>query len=224
MASSIMTMPFLFPFLMILGQFQPLVIPGERLNYEVTSARFGRMGRAQFSVTAQANGTLRLGFDFDARVLLFKASDHTFSELDAVTLRTVRYAKRERSPVGSRDEDVFIDHANATWSENGRFQRLAADDALDELSFIYLIRNMALAPGEEVVLTRHFDAVRNPVRLRAIAGDSEADIVEMSVPDRRQKSGVSTLRFYLARNARRTPLRIESTMPVAGRVVMTLIR
>lgn len=219
-----MMMSLALPFLLVLGQFQPLVIPGEQLTYEVSSARFGRMGRAQFSVTAQANGTLRLAFDFDARVLLFKASDHTFSELDAVTLRTVRYAKRERSPVGSRDEDVFIDHANATWSENGRFQRLASEEALDELSFIYLIRNLPLVAGQELVLTRHFDAIRNPVRLRAFAGSADSDIIEMSVPDKRQKNGVSTLRFYLAKDRRRTPLRIESTMPVAGRVTMTLVQ
>ena len=218
-----MMIPLVVPFLLVLGTYQPLVIPGERLTYEVSSARFGRMGRAQFSVTTLDNGALRIGFDFDARVMLFKASDHTFSELDPVNLRTLRYIKRERSPVGSRDEHVVIDHATATWTEKGRSQALASDDALDELSFIYLIRNIALAPGEELVLTRHFDAVRNPVRLRALAGGLDADIVEMSVPDKRQKSGFSTLRFHLSRDARRVPMRIESTMPLAGRVTMTLL-
>ena len=219
-----MLMPFVFPFLMVLGFYQPLVIPGERLTYEVSSARFGKMGRAQFSVTTLDNGALRIAFDYDARILLFKASDHTFSELDPVNLRTLRYVKRERSPVAKVDENVTIDHATSTWSDQSGTRTLASDQPLDELSFIYLIRSIELAPGEDLVLTRHFDQQRNPVRLRAVTGGSDADSVEMSVPDNRQKSGYSTVRFHLARDASRTPLRIESSMPFAGRVTMTLVK
>ena len=216
-------MPILFPFLLVLAQTQPLVIPGERLTYEVSSARFGKMGQAHFSVTTLESGALRLAFDFDAKVLFFKASDHTFSELDPVSLRTLRYGKRERSPVGSRDENVVVHHGSATWVENGRANILASSEALDELSFIYLIRNIELAVGEERVMTRHFDQARNPVRIRAVSFSEDVEVIEMSVPDKRQKNGLSTLRFHLARDPRRTPLRIESNMPVAGRIVMTLV-
>lgn len=216
-------MPFVFPFLLVFAQTQPLVIPGEQLTYEVTSARFGRIGEARFSVTPQPSGALRLAFDFDARVLLFKASDHTFSELEAASLRTLRYGKRERSPIGKRDESVVIDHAASTWSDQGRVQPLASDDALDELSFIYLVRNLELAVGEERVLTRHFDAARNPVKVRAVSFSEDVEIIEMSVPDKRQKGGFSVLRFHLSRDPRRIPLRIESSMPVAGKVVMKLV-
>lgn len=216
-------MQFVLPFLLVLGQFQPLVIPGERLTYEVSSARFGRMGRAHFSVTTLASGAYRLAFNFDARILLFKASDHTYSELEAVSLRTLRYGKRERSPVGSRTEDVVIDHAASTWTDNGKTRVLASSSTLDELSFIYLIRNIELAVGEERVLTRHFDQARNPVTIRAVSFTEDIEILEMSVPDARQKSGFSRLRFHLARDPRRTPVRIESNMPVAGRITMTLV-
>lgn len=217
-------MQFLLPFLLVLGgEFQPLVIPGEKLTYDVSSARFGRMGQAQFSVTTLETGAVRLAFDFDARVLLFKASDHTYSELEATSLRTLRYGKRERSPVGARDENVVIDHAASTWTDRGSVQRLASDDALDELSFIYLIRNLELAIGEERILTRHFDHARNPVKVRAVGYADDVQVIEMRVPDKRQKSGFSVLRFYVSRDARRIPMRIESSMPVAGKVTMTFV-
>lgn len=216
-------MPFMLPFLLILGQFQPMVIPGERLTYEVTSARFGKMGKAEFSVVSLESGNVRLAFDFNARVLVFKASDHTFSELEAVTLRTLRYGKRERSPVGKRDEEVAIDHETSTWTDRGQVKKLASANALDELSFIYLIRNLDLAAGEERVLRRHFDETRNPVSIRAVSYTENVEIIEMSVPDSRQKSGVSVIRFHVSRDPRRIPLRIETSMPVAGRITMTYI-
>lgn len=206
------------------AQLEPLVIPGERLVYEVRSARFGGMGHAEFNTATLEDGTLRLSFDFSARVLLFKVSDHTYSELDPHTLRSRRYVKRERSPLGSRDEDVVIDQATSTWTAKGESRALASEDPLDELSIIYLIRNMQLAPGAEHVIERHFDAARNPIRVRSLteAADS-VDIVEMIVPDTRQKKGSSVLRFHISRDARRVPLRIESSMPIAGRITMTLV-
>src|SRR5688500_17595758 len=211
-------MTFMLPFLLMLAHWQPLVIPGERLSYDVSSARFGKLGRASFSVTRLESGTLRLAFDFEARVLFFKASDHTSSELEPITLRTLKYSKRERSPVGKRDEHVTIDHAASTWHDGRVARALASSDALDELSFIYLVRSLELAPNEERMVARHFDEARNPVRVRAIGHNEHADILEMRVPDMRQESGYSVLRFHLSKDARRLPLRIESNMPVAGRI------
>lgn len=207
--------------LLLLMPLQPLIIPGERLTYDVVSERFGGLGQAVFSATLLDNGNVRLSFEFETRVLLFRASDHTTSELDGVALRTVRYHKRERSPLGGRDEEVVIDHMRATWTEDGESHPLASAEPLDELSIIYLLRNLELENGKERVIMRHFDRARNPIRVRAVAA-GHVDIVEMSVPDARQKGGVSVLRFHLSRDHRRVPLRIESSMPVAGRVTMTL--
>lgn len=208
--------------LVLLTQLQPLVIPGERLIYDVSSARFGSMGRAEFSVTELDNGNLRLAFEFETRVLLFHASDVTTSELDPANRRTVRYDKRERSPLGGRTESVVIDQRAATWTESGRTYPLASTDPLDELSFIYLIRALELGNGEERVLMRHFDQARNPVRLRATAAE-DTDIIEMRAPDARQKGGESIVRFHISRDPSRVPVRIESSMPVVGRVTMTLV-
>ena len=206
--------------LVLLAQLQALVLPGEILTYEVSSARFGRMGEARFSVS-ENEGVVRLAFDMTTKVLLLRASDHTASYLDAASLRTLRYTKRERSPLGGRDEDVAIDHAAGTWVEGGKTHPLASPDPLDELSIIYLVRNIRLRNGEERVLTRHFDTARNPIRVRSIASE-QVDIVEMHVPDARQNSGVSVLRIHLSRDERSVPLVIESSMPLAGRVTMTL--
>lgn len=205
-----------------------LVIPGERLSYSMTSAHFGKIGRASMNTTL-VEGVLRITFDSNAKILLFKASDHTVSDLDPERLTTLRYTKRERSPIGRRDENVTIDQAGHTWSDGTNSHPLASNEPLDELSFINLVRSLVLVRGEELVVRRHFDAARNPVRIRLLNAPADSvvnytvvDVVEMRVPDKRQDSGISVLRFYLTRDGRRLPLRIESTMPIAGRIRMDL--
>lgn len=215
-----------FPLALLLSQLQPLIIPGEHLTYDVSSSRMGKIGKAELSTVAaetEAGRIIRLTFQTDVKVLLFKASDRTVSELDATHLNTLRYSKRERSPIGKRDENVAVDIAAGTWTDGHVTRTLACTSALDELSIIFLIRALRLEPGQEHTVTRHFDSRRNPIKLRALGRVSEVyDVIEMTVPDDRQDTGVSVLRFFISRDESRIPVRIESTMPVAGRIVMVL--
>ncbi len=217
---------FILPLALLLGQLQPLLFPGEQLVYDVVSSRMGRIGQAELrteTVGTEAGHNVRLTFQTHVKVLLFKASDLTVSELDAERLSTVRYSKRERSPIGKHDENVSIDPEAGVWHDGKKPHELASDAALDELSIIFLLRALRMAPGEEQVLVRHFDEARNPIRVRALNGVSDLyDVVEMTVPDHRQDSGKTVLRFYFSRDAARVPVRIESNMPLAGRITMTL--
>lgn len=218
---------FLLPLVMVFAQGRPLVFAGEQLTYVVSSARFGKIGSARLNTQLFAD-TFRLTFETKAKFLIFGATDKTISDLDAENLRTLRYSKHERSPIGKRDENVQINHATGFWADARGKHRLATDDALDELSFIYLIRSLELQPGQEIVINRHFDVERNPIRLRMIAADSflngrPVHVIEMKVRDRRQDAGVSMLRFFISSDELRLPVRIESNMPVAGRITMTLV-
>src|SRR5688572_29144808 len=85
--------------------------PGEQLAFSVASSRFGRIGTAVMRVssdTIRGRDALLLAFDFSAKIILFKASDKTRSWVDPNTLSSLRYTKRERSPVSRRDENVEI--------------------------------------------------------------------------------------------------------------------
>lgn len=188
----------------------PLVRAGEEIVYSVHSSRFGNIGKAILRVDADTLDGVpayRLSFDFEARIALFKVADHTRSWVRADDLSTLRYRKDERSPLGGRKEDVRVGDDVAT------------DQPLDELSFIYFVRALYLETGDTILVNRHFDPARNPVRVTALA----PGYYEMRVPDTRQKSGTSALRFLISADAARLPLRIESSMPLAGKVTMTLI-
>ncbi|HEX6558422.1 MAG TPA: DUF3108 domain-containing protein [Longimicrobiales bacterium] len=211
-------------------QTRPLIRPGEDLHYTVQSSRMGRLGTAEMKVQAgeiiDGMPVYELSFAFSGKVALFKIRDETRSWLRVDSLCTVRYSKHERSPISRRDEDVVVDRTLNQWADGKNRAPLASDHPLDELSFIYLVRSLDLKVSEVVEIRRHFDVRRNPVRIEAVAKqdvDGRAVVVyEMRVPDPRQKNGTSSIRFFISDDAARIPLRIESSMPMAGTIVMTL--
>ena len=101
---------------------------------------------------------------------------------------------------------------------------------VDELSFIFFIRTLRLAPGDSYTLARHYDATRNPVRIRVVgrgpmrvpAGTFQTIEVEMRVTDPAHYRGEGVIRLHLSDDARRIPVRIESAIPRAGRMVLSL--
>lgn len=205
------------------------VRPGEELTYTVSSARLGSMGKAVFRVqTTDFNGreAYQLSFDFSARVALFKVSDHTRSWICAESMSMLRYTKEERSPLGKHNEDVTVDPLLGQWADGTTRAPLASINPLDELSFIYFVRSLDLPVGDSITVRRHFDVRRNPVQIAAVARQNvvgrDVVVYEMRVPDTRQKKGFSLLRFFISDDAARVPVRIESSMPVAGQVTMTL--
>ena len=78
------------------------------------------------------------------------------------------------------------------------------------------------------VLDRHFDPDRSPTTLRSLgagtvttkSGVFTTREVEMRVRDARNYKGEGVIRFSLSDDACRRPLRIESNIPGAGRVVL----
>lgn len=215
-------------------------VQGEELVYQVRSSRFGKIGQAVMRVagrdTVRGRETLVLSFNFSAKVLLFRVSDSTRSWFDPVARHSLRYTKRERSPLGDRDERVEILPEEGTWIGGEDTFDLASAEPLDELSFLYFIRTLPLHDGEVYRVHRHFDKARNPVVVTVVERSSvEADVgsadgnvqlptivVEMRVRDSRQEDGTSVIRLHLTDDSARVPVIIETSMPVGGALRMTL--
>jgi hypothetical protein len=71
-----------------------------------------------------------LSFDFSAKVLLFRVSDETRSWFDPVARQSLRYTKRERSPLADRDERVEIVPEEGRWMQGDDTFPLAAEAPL----------------------------------------------------------------------------------------------
>ena len=208
---------------------------GERMTYTARVAKVGRVGTATMRVDGpvdvRGTATYVLAFDFSARVGPVKAVDRTQSWLDPVRLAALRFHKHERHPLARHDERVELYPAERRWDgADGTGGYSPTDAPLDELSFMYVIRTLALPADTTYHFTRHFDAARSPTSLRVVrreqvttdAGTFATVLVELRVKDPRRYKGTGVIRINLADDATRVPVRIESAMPVIGTAVLTL--
>jgi hypothetical protein len=208
---------------------------GERMTFSARVANVGRVGTATMRVDGpvdvRGTATYLLRFDFSARVGPVKAVDRTQSWFDPATGASLRFHKHERHPLSRHDERVEMFPGERRWEgSDGAGGYSPTDAPLDELSFMYHIRTLALVPDTTYAFSRHFDAARSPTTLRVVrrervstgAGDFATVLVELRVKDPRRYKGSGTIRINLSDDALRIPVRIESAMPVIGKAVLTL--
>jgi Protein of unknown function (DUF3108) len=208
--------------------------PGEQCVYR-GSNRLGRIGTGTMAVEGpvQEGGrrTWLLRFDFRGRVGPAGISDQSRSWWDPSAAASVRYSKRERSPISSVTQEVRMDLGARRWAgEDGRGGQMATAAPLDELSFIYFLRTLRLGAGDTYSFTRHYEPGRNPVTVRVVgrgsmrvpAGEFRTVEVEMRVKDPARYRGEGVIRFHFTDDARRIPVRIESAIPGGGRMVLSL--
>jgi hypothetical protein len=124
-----------------------------------------------------------------------------------------------------------MDWAARRWSSaSDAGGAMSTASPLDELSFLYFIRTLPLKNGDVYSLTRHYEARRNPVvvtvlgrgPIRVPAGQFTAIEVLMRVKDPARYGGEGVIQLHLTDDARHVPLRIESAVPRAGRMVLSL--
>ena len=207
---------------------------GEELAYHASLGRLGGTGRGTMRIEAveQVRGreTYLLHSELRGRVLGLRAEDHTRSWLDPVRMASLRFSKHERNPLSSFSEEVELYPELRRWISADDSGEMASGAPLDELSFIYFVRTLPLADGDEYVFARHFDAARNPTSVRVLkrepitvpAGQFQTIVVEMRVRDARRYDGEGTVTLHLTDDERRIPVRIASRMRLLGWTVLSL--
>lgn len=207
---------------------------GEVLVYDARVSMFGRVGGATLRVDACPTGerdALLLSFAVEGRAAFLRVSDETRSWIDPATLATLRYEKRESSPLGSYEESVTIFAEERRWQDaSGRSFKSASQLPLDELSLLYFVRTLPLETGDSNLGAGHFDDRRNPVRLRVL-GRSMTDVpagrfavidIELKVRDPRRYRGTGIIRLQLTDDERRVPVRIRTSLPGTAPVTLEL--
>lgn len=209
---------------------------GERLEY-TARAPHGLKGKATMWIegpdTVRGVPTMVLRFDFATRVGFVRISDRTTSWLDPLRFAALRFDKQELRFMARHTEHVELEPQAREWTEaDGRTGMSPTTQPLDELSFIYWLRTVSLGSDETLTLQRHFDPARNPTVIRSLGrGRVETPLgtfitreVEMRVRDTRNYKGEGVIRFSFSDDSCRRPVRIESMIPEAGTVVMTLAK
>jgi hypothetical protein len=199
--------------------------PGERLEYGVAFGPFRVRGTGTLRVEgpecrADTEPSVLLRFDVDAEIGGQRVSHHARSWLSTVRFASLAYEMNEQSPLG---------RGTARWEHPGA--GAATSLPLDELSFIYLLRTLPLPEAGTLHLDRHYDAARNPVRVRVVRRELKrlgglpvrTVLVEMRVRDpRRFQGGEGALRIHLTDDAARIPVRLEIPSPLGPNLVLEL--
>src|SRR5688500_11434740 len=96
--------------------------PAESLVFSAKSSRFGGIGRAtMWTQDAELRGVpvALARFEFRTRVALLTIEDRSASWIAGSTaelLRTLRYTKHERNPLGWTNEEVDVMPESGSWS------------------------------------------------------------------------------------------------------------
>jgi hypothetical protein len=206
---------------------------GERLTYEGRVRGIGGRGAMWIDGPVDVRGvqTYELHFDFSARVGPMTVSQRSISWLDPERMAAMRFQKKERRLLARHEEKVELFPDQRRWQDaDGESGTSPTSAPLDELSFIYFVRTLPLASDSTFTFDRHFDPERSPTTVRVLgreqvatgAGSYETVVVEMRVRDPEHYRGEGTIRFSISDDRCRIPVRIESNIPDAGTVVLTL--
>ena len=206
---------------------------GERLVYEGRVRGIGGRGTMWIDGPVEVRGiqTFELHFDFTARVGPVSVTQRSTSWLDPERMAAMRFEKRERHPLARREEAVELFPEERRWRDKrGEVGTSPTNAPLDELSFIYFVRTLPFASDSTLRFARHFDVERSPTLIRFLgreqvdtpAGSFATVVVEMRVRDPQHYKGEGTIRFSISDDRCRLPVRIESNIPDAGTVVLTL--
>ena len=215
---------------------QPLPFAvGERVAYDVSVDNGRKVGDGTMwiegPVDVRGTSTYLLRFDSKVRIALLTGVSRSSSWFDPERRLSLRFLKHEKSPLTHDDVSVDMYPDQKMWkSVDGQGGNSPDALPLDELSFIYFIRTLPLTTGATYQFDRHFDAARNPVVINVIRreviptpmGELKTVLVEMRVRDPKHYKGDGIIRFNLTDDECRLPARIESTMPIVGRAVLTM--
>ncbi len=208
--------------------------PGERMTFAGrVHVGVGGAGTiwVEGPVEIRGQSTWVLHSDMEGKFGPIRATVTNASWLDPVSMAALRYTSRERHLWKKHDDVVEIFPGEKRWASRGGLEgTFEGEQPLDELSFLFYLRTLPLAPDSRLTVSRHFDQTRNPTVVRVVgreeievtAGRFRAVIVEMQVRDSRHYEGEGTIRIHLSDDQCRLLLRIESKLPDAGVVTLAL--
>lgn len=223
---------------------------GERAVYDVSVAlgavRAPRpLGEARLTVEARdtVDGTpaYRASLEVEGGIpLVYRMDDRQVSWIATDPIRSLRYEERLREGSYRRDRVYRLDQEAGTYTRYDRVEgewRAVEDvtdvampeEALDEVSFLYLVRTLPLEPGQSWRFERYFEEDGNPVelevvrreRVRVPAGRFDAVVVRPTIQAGGLFGEEGRAEVWISDDDRRIVVKIESSMK-AGRANFVL--
>jgi hypothetical protein len=200
--------------------------PGERFEYTVKLGLV-KMGSAHMEVvrpdTAHGADTYLLRMAVRIGAVVYSSNDTLDSWLDTARMVSRRFEKRTRNSGEKRRNRRY-----EIFPEEGYYRSVLRDttyptppDALDDVSFLYVMRTLPLEPGRTYEIPRYFRMDDNPLVVKVLkretlelpGGDRVPCLVLQPVIG---SSGLfaknARARLWLTDDARRIPVQIKGSM------------
>lgn len=209
---------------------------GDEAEYSVLlgPVRFGRMHlRAEARDTIRGTPAYRLAMEMKGGIPVYRLDDRTVSWLATAPYRSLRFEEVLRQGSYRRHRRWELDHESLTatredWdAEAGAYRahRRQRDlpippGALDEISYLFLIRALPLEVGRTYEFNRHFEEDANPVvvqvlrreRIRVPAGSFETIVVRPIIKTDGLFSEDGEAEVFISDDDRRLVVQIKSRM------------
>jgi hypothetical protein len=196
---------------------------GEQLNYEVA---FGplRVGRARMEVLGveelRGRKVFHSVFTVKGGTFFYKVNDRLESWMDVNTLSSLRFKQQIREGGYRRERNFEIFPERLVFSENDKPEEPTVAEPLDDGSFLYFVRTVALDVGKTYTFERYFRPDRNPVtirvlrreRIRVPAGAFETVVIQPVIKTRGIFSEKGEAYIWLSDDDRRIMVQMKSKL------------
>lgn len=195
---------------------------GERAEYQVKFGKFS-VGSGLMEVagidTVRGREVWHTIFRVRGGVPGYRVNDRLESWIDTRTLASLRHWQELSE--GSRErERKFEIYPGSTYVENDREPQPTVQQPLDDGSFLYFIRTIALEVGQTYTFERYFRPDRNPVRIEVLrreridvpAGSFETIVIRPIIKTKGVFSENGRAEIWLTDDDRRLMVQMKSRL------------
>ena len=200
--------------------------PGEHLVYRVKvgiiNAGYGFL-TVHGTEDIRENPSYRVEMGIQGGIGPFKVNDQYLSWFDVSTLQSWRFIRdvHQVNYKARRHYEFFPDRMEWDRVDNGETGALGSALPLDEIAFIYFIRQMPLEVGTSYTLSRYFKDDSNPVVIEVLRRDQrEVDgvvyntiVVNPLIPDGGMFSERGNAELHFTDDERRILVYLKSNIP-----------
>jgi hypothetical protein len=211
---------------------------GERLEYSVTFGRL-RLGEASLGVEAidsvWSRPAYRVALEIEGGPPFYRLEDRQAGWVTPDPLASLRFDQKLHQGSYRRDRRFMLDPETQTFTRydnvDGEYVRHEQDadvpmpdGALDDISFLYLLRLLPLEVGDRYVFERHFKESGNPVimevlrreEIRVPAGRFRTIVVRPIILTGGLFGDGGEAELYVSNDERRLIVRIKTIMKVGS--------
>ena len=202
---------------------RPAFADGEELHY---SAYFGRLrvgsGEMRFlgRDSVRDRSAWRAWFRIDGGIPGAHVHDTTMTWFDSVSYASLRFVQNVHDPGYHANRDTQIFPTQRTYRTKDGETHESAQDPLDDMSLVYLVRTLPLEPGQCYVLRRYFKPDANPVVIHVVrrdtvevpAGRYAAILLRPEIKTTGIFSENGHAELWLADDSRRTVLQLKTSL------------